>query len=186
MKYVLASKSPRRKELMKKISSSFEIDVAEIDEDKSYKLGPIEAVKDISLRKLQPIFKKHKNDVVIAADTIVVLDDKIIGKPKDEIDAFEILRMLSGRTHQVYTGYSIGYKDKIVTNIVRSDVTFNKLSKSLIIEYIATKSPLDKAGAYGVQDNNSFPIIKEVIGSIDNVVGFPVKEIKIDISKLIN
>lgn len=178
MKYVLASKSPRRQELMKLISSDFVIAVEDINEESSYKLSPIEAVKDIAKRKGEAVDKLYPSDLIISADTIVVIDDQIIGKPVDAIDAKRILRELSGRKHYVHTGFRIKYLNKDVISCVTSEVLFNELSDELIERYVASKSPLDKAGAYGVQDNDEFPIIKKVIGSIDNVIGFPVKEIK--------
>lgn len=171
--------------LMKEdIISSFEIEVADIDEDSSYVLGPIEAVKDISKRKGEVIAKKHFDDVVISADTIVVLDNKIIGKPKDEEDAFNILKALSNNKHEVVTGYSIFNKGKVLTKCSVSYVIFNELSDDLIKEYIKTGSPMDKAGAYGVQDNEKFHIIKSVEGSIKNVIGFPTEDIKKDLIEL--
>lgn len=178
MRYVLASKSPRRQELMNLISSEFVIAVEDINEESSYKLAPIEAVQDIAKRKGQAVDKQYPNDLIISADTIVVLDNHIIGKPTDENDAIRILKLLSGRTHYVYTGFRVKYLNKEIVSVVQSEVRFNKLTNSLIKEYMTSKSPLDKAGAYGVQDNKEYPIIKKVIGSVDNVVGFPVKEIK--------
>ena len=187
MRYILASKSPRRKELMKFISSDFLIAVEDIDEESSYKYSPIEAVKDIAKRKGEAVYNYYPDDLVISADTIVVLDNQIIGKPIDELDAFNILKRLSGRTHQVYTGYAINYLDKSIVNYVKSDVTFNELNDELIRSYIKSGSPMDKAGAYGAQDNDrKYPIIKNIIGSYDNVIGFPVKEIKEDIDKLLS
>ena len=186
MRYILASKSPRRKELMKIISSDFLIAVEDIDEDSSYKLAPIEAVKDIAKRKGEAVDKYYPNDLVISADTIVVIDNQIIGKPKDKEDAKRILRMLSNKSHYVYTAYRLKYLNKELINIVASEVIFNELNEDLIDKYVASGSPLDKAGAYGVQDNDVYPIIKKVIGSVDNVIGFPVKEIKVDIEKLIS
>lgn len=185
MEYILASKSPRRKELMSLISKDFLVISEDIDEKVSYILSPIEAVKDISYRKGVEIAKNHPNSVVISADTIVVFNNEIIGKPKDSNDAKKILQKLSNNTHEVITGYSIFYKDKRVTNTVTTLVTFNKLNENLIKEYIATNSPLDKAGAYGIQDSELFPIIKNIVGSYNNVVGFPVEEIILDIKKLI-
>lgn len=183
--FILASKSPRRKLLMKEdIISSFDIEVAEINEDASYVLGPKEAVKDISKRKGEAIAKNHFDDVVISADTIVVLNNKIIGKPKDEEDAFNILKSLSNNKHEVITGYSIFYKGQVLTKYSISYVYFNKLSDDLIKEYIKTGSPMDKAGAYGVQDNEKFHIIKSVDGSIKNVIGFPTEDIKKDLINL--
>ena len=178
MKYVLASKSPRRQELMKFISSDFIIAIEDIDEESSYKLTPIEAVKDIAKRKGEAVDKNYPNDLIISADTVVVLDNKIIGKPIDEVDAKRILSLLSGKSHNVHTGFRIKYLNKEIVSIVTSEVLFNKLSDKLIDEYVKSGSPLDKAGAYGVQDNNKYPIIKKVIGSIDNVIGFPLEDIK--------
>lgn len=186
MRYILASKSPRRKELMKLISSVFDVAVEDINEESSYLLPPLEAVQDIAKRKGKAVDKLYPNDLVISADTIVVLDNEIIGKPKDEQDAKKILRLLSNKTHYVYTAYRVKYKDKEIINYVKSTVIFKELSDDLINKYVASGSPLDKAGAYGIQDNDDFPIIKNVIGSIDNVIGFPVKEIKEDINKIIS
>ncbi len=185
MRYILASKSPRRKELMKLISSDFVVANEDIDEEISYKLTPVEAVKDIARRKGEAVDRLYPNDLIISADTIVVLNSKIIGKPKDEEDAKRILRELSGQTHYVYTGFRIKYLDKSYVGVAESQVVFNELDDDLINRYVASKSPLDKAGAYGIQDNDRFPIIKKVIGSVDNIIGFPVKEIKEAIREVI-
>ena len=178
MKYVLASKSPRRQELMKLISSDFVVAVEDIDEESSYRLPPVQAVEDIAKRKGEAVDKYYPEDLIISADTIVVLANQIIGKPVDELDAKRILKELSGKSHYVHTGFRIKYLNKEIISHITSEVIFNELSDELIDEYIKSGSPLDKAGAYGVQDNDKYPIIKKVIGSIDNVVGFPVKEIK--------
>lgn len=186
MRYILASKSPRRKELMNKISSDFLVVTEDIDEESSYKLSPIEAVKDIARRKGEAVYNSYPNDIVISADTIVVIDNKIIGKPIDEKDAYRILKLLSGRTHYVLTGYAVHYLDKVIVNYVKTDVTFNELSDELIYSYIKSGSPMDKAGAYGAQDSDrQYPIIKNIVGSYDNVIGFPTQEIKDDINKLL-
>ena len=184
MKYVLASSSPRRKDLMKLISSDFLIDVSNVDEDVHHSLTPEKITKEIAYRKGDVVRKRHPDDIVISADTIVVIDNEIIGKPKDEKDAKNILRRLSDRTHLVHTAYWIFYKDKEISNIVTSEVIFNKLSDELINRYVESKSPLDKAGAYGVQDNQTFPIVKEIKGSLNNVIGFPVEEILVSLKQL--
>ena len=184
MEYVLASSSPRRKELMKEISEVFSIDVSNVDETVDESLSPVDAVKTIALRKGEAVKVRHPNEVVISADTIVVIDNTIIGNPVDEIDAIRILKLLSGRTHVVYTAYCIFYKDRFIEEVVESSVTFNKLSDELIKEYVASKSPLDKAGAYGVQDNENFNIIKEIKGSLTNVIGFPIEDIKASLNSL--
>ena len=102
-----------------------------------------------------------------------------------QLKDFEFLMKLSNKTHQVYTGYAIHYLDKLIVGVVKTDVIFNELSDELIDKYIESGSPLDKAGAYGIQDNDKFPIIKYIIGSYDNVVGFPVKEIKEKIKEIV-
>ena len=185
MRYILASSSPRRKELMKEISSVFIVDAADVDESVDAKLSPEKAVRVIAKRKGEVIHHKYPHDIVIAADTIVVINNTIIGKPKDEKDAKRILKLLSGKTHHVYTAYVIMLEDKIVENMADSTVKFNVLSDELIENYIASKSPLDKAGAYGVQDNDEYPIIDKIEGSIKNVIGFPVDEIKESLKEII-
>ena len=120
----------------------------------------------------------------MSADTIVVYNDKILLKPKDKEDAFNILRKLSGKTHEVITAYCIHTKDKYIVNHVITEVTFNDLSNELINSYIESGSPMDKAGAYGYQDNNDFRLVKKVVGSIKNVIGFPSDEIYSDFKKL--
>lgn len=186
MRYILASKSPRRKDLMKFISSDFLVAVEDIDEESSYVLSPCDAVKDIARRKGEAVMNLYPNDLVISADTIVVIDNEIIGKPIDEEDAYKILRKLSGRTHYVLTGYCVHYQDKVIVDTVKTDVTFNELSDELIWKYIKSGSPMDKAGAYGAQDSDKkYPIIKNIVGSYDNVIGFPVKEIKEAIDRII-
>lgn len=178
MRIVLASKSPRRQQLMKYISSDFVVASEDINEESSYKLSPIEAVEDIAKRKGEAVDKLYPNDLIISADTIVVIDNQIIGKPVDKKDAIRILKLLSDRVHYVHTGFRIKYLEKEVISHVTSEVHFNKLSEELIEKYVASGSPLDKAGAYGVQDNKEYPLIKKIIGSTDNVIGFPIKEIK--------
>ena len=169
---------------MSKITSDFKIDPADIDETSSYKYSPLEATRDISYRKGEVIAKKYPDDIVISADTIVVIDNKIIGKPIDAEDAIRMLKLLSNKTHEVITAYSIFYKDISLTHDVHSYVTFNMLDEKMIYEYVKSKSPLDKAGAYGLQDNEKYHIIKEVKGSLNNVIGFPVEEIKRDLIDL--
>lgn len=182
---ILASQSPRRQELLKEIVPSFGIEISHIDESTSLNLPPPYAVRDIAFRKGEVIASKHPEDVVISADTIVVLDNQIIGKPKDEQDAKRILHLLSGKLHTVITAFCIFHDGTSMERTVHSTVIMNDLSEELINEYVATKSPLDKAGAYGVQDNKKFHLIKSVNGSITNVMGFPVDEIKSDLKMVL-
>ena len=178
---ILASASPRRKRLMQEeISSCFNIIVPEIDESLSFKkFKDVKAiVKDIAKRKCLKVADEHPNDLVIAADTVVVINQKIIGKPKDKNDAYRILRLLSNQKHYVYTGYAIHQNDKLINGVTKSTVYFNDLSDELINAYIASGSPMDKAGAYGYQDNQDFALVKKINGSLTNVIGFPVEDIK--------
>ena len=180
---ILASKSPRRKQLMHHITDDFIVDISDIDESTSLNMSPIEAVQDIAKRKGLDIVKRHPGKIVISADTIVVIDNMILGKPIDEADASRMLNLLSNRTHQVITAFCLLKDDKLLEEYVTSEVTFNKLNQDLIDRYIKSGSPMDKAGAYGAQDNNDFLIVKEIKGSRDNVIGFPVDEIKLALAK---
>ena len=180
---VLASKSPRRQQLMHRITDDFIVDISDIDESTSLNMSPLEAVQDIAKRKGLDIVKRHPGKIVISADTIVVIDNMILGKPIDEADASRMLNLLSNRTHQVITAYCLLKDNKFLEEYVTSEVTFHKLSQELIDSYIKSGSPMDKAGAYGAQDNNDFLIVKEIKGSRDNVIGFPVDEIKLALEK---
>ena len=182
---ILASASPRRKQLMKELFPSFTIIVPEIDESLSFKnhTDVQDIVSDIAKRKCEKIAKDHPSDLVIAADTVVVIENEIIGKPKDQDDAYKMLKKLSGKTHYVYTAYVISKDGKMVSNVVETEVVFNDLTDDLINRYIASGSPLDKAGAYGYQDNEKFPVVKNINGSYNNVIGFPIEEIGADIKK---
>ena len=178
---ILASASPRRKRLMQEeISSCFKIVVPEIDESLSFKkYKEVKAiVKDIAKRKCLKVAKDHPDDLVIAADTVVVINKAIIGKPKDKKDAYRILSTLSNHKHYVYTGYAIHQNDKLVIGTSKTTVYFNKLDDELINSYVASGSPMDKAGAYGYQDNADFALVKKINGSLTNVIGFPVEDIK--------
>ena len=182
--FILASQSPRRKELMKRdIISTFSIVVSDVDESVDPSLSPLEAVMTIAKRKGDKISKEYPNDVVISADTIVVIDNQIIGKPIDEEDAKRILHLLNGRTHEVITAYCIYAPNKFIEHSVTSLVTFNELDDDFINRYIKSGSPMDKAGAYGIQDEVNFPIVKSYQGSLNNIIGFPSEYIKEDLKK---
>lgn len=178
---ILASASPRRRQLMQEgITSRFNVITPEIDESLSFKkYKDVKAiVKDIALRKCLKVASEHDEDLVIAADTVVVINKQIIGKPHDEKDAYRILKTLSNHKHYVYTGYAIKRADKLIRGVSKTTVYFNDLDDDLINAYIASGSPMDKAGAYGYQDNNDFRLVKKVDGSLTNVIGFPLEDIK--------
>lgn len=180
---ILASSSPRRKELLTRAVKDFKVVTSDIDESQYLSLPYQSAVKEIAFHKGEKIHQQYPNDVVISADTIVVINDQIIGKPKDEEDAKTILKLLSNNTHLVLTSYHIFKGELHIEKTVTSEVVFYPLSDKFIEDYVATGSPLDKAGAYGVQDDVSHLMIKEVKGSINNVIGFPIEEIKDDLIK---
>ena len=180
---ILASSSPRRKELLTQVVKDFKIVVSDIDESEYLSLPYEDAVKEIAFHKGEKIHQQYPHDVVISADTIVVINNQIIGKPKDKEDAKRILKLLSNNTHLVLTSYHILKDELHIENTVISEVVFYPLSDKFIDDYIKTGSPLDKAGAYGVQDDHSHLMIKEVKGSVNNVIGFPIEEIKNDLIK---
>ena len=179
---ILASSSPRRQQLLKKITSDFKICVSNIDENEPF-LSSSTLSYDLPKLKAYEIYKNNPDDVVIACDTIVVFNNKVFGKPRDEKEAKEMLTSLSNNTHIVLTSYTIISKYFEISRTIKSRVTFNSLSEKTIDEYIKTGSPMDKAGAYGCQDER-FNLIKNINGSFDNVMGFPTESIKKELKRL--
>lgn len=175
MKTILASASPRRKELLSLAGIEYEVVVSECEEILPEKILPHEAVMLLAKQKAEDVFSRNSDCMVIAADTVVALEDKILGKPKDAEDAFNMLSALSGRQHTVYTGVCIMTKAKTDCFFVGTDVEFYSLTEKEIREYIATKEPMDKAGAYGIQ-GKGFVLVKGIHGDYFNVVGLPLAE----------
>jgi len=178
-KIFLASKSPRRRKLLKQIGLKFKSFSVDLHEEIFDGEHPIETVKRLSQHKMQEASKKVKDSIIITADTIVVLGNEIIGKPKSEKDALKILNKLSGRTHEVYTGFAIlnqNTKKKIVS-YEKTLVTFRKLTMQEILDYIKTGSPMDKAGAYGIQDDFGAVFVEKINGCYYNVVGLPIQKL---------
>lgn len=175
MKTILASASPRRKELLTLAGIEYDVIVSECEELLPEKILPHEAVMLLAKQKAEDVFSRNSDCMVIAADTVVALEYKILGKPKDEEDAFNMLSELSGRQHTVYTGVCIMTKDKTDCFFVGTDVEFYSLTEKEIREYIATKEPMDKAGAYGIQ-GKGFVLVKGIHGDYFNVVGLPLAE----------
>ena len=172
MNLILASASPRRKELLGLFRVPFEIRVADIDETMDPEKSPADEVARVSRLKAEAI-SRSAEDVVIAADTMVVCDDRVLGKPKDEADAFRMLSMLSGRKHQVMTGLTVLSGEKCVSTTEITQVYFRELTKQEIEAYIATKHPMDKAGAYGIQGGAAL-FVEKLEGDYFNVMGLPV------------
>ncbi len=175
----LASKSPRRRKLLKILNLKFR--AFSVDADESLIAGefPVDTVLRLSSIKLNEAKKIVSNGIIITADTIVVLEDKIINKPKDKKDAEKILKKLSGNTHIVYTGFAIHNtkNNKTIFDYETTEVTFRKLDKQEIIDYIETGSPMDKAGAYGIQDDFGAVFIEKIHGCYYNVVGLPLQKL---------
>lgn len=177
--FILASASPRRRELMELMGLDFDVVVSEADESVVPKDLPIKLyVQELALLKASVTAKqvlKNKKAHVIAADTVVTLDGKILGKPKDKADAEAMLAALSGRTHEVYTGICVMRMSdaKSVCKSVCTRVTFKELTDDKIKKYVKTKEPMDKAGAYGIQGKGSL-LIDGIEGDYFNVVGLPV------------
>lgn len=184
MKFILASASPRRKELFNKYKLDFEVLVSDVDEKIEDNLSPMENVMELAKQKCLNVLSKVGNQIVIAADTIVVFDDKIYGKPKDEKDAFNMLKTLNNKTHQVITAVAIGYNGNVCVDCEISYVTFKKITDEEINEYIKTKEPLDKAGSYAIQGIGS-KFVSYYQGSYENIIGMPMELVLRMIAKTI-
>ncbi|GAA3660540.1 Maf family protein [Asaccharospora irregularis] len=178
MNIILASASPRRKEILENTKLKFDIIKSDIDEIILEKEAPIQAVMRLAFEKSMDIASKNEDDLIIAADTVVVLDENILGKPKDKEEAYNMIRSLSGRTHEVITGISLvnlGLSKKIIDYVV-STVKFKELSDEDIKDYIHTNESLDKAGAYGIQGYGAM-LVEKIEGDYFNIVGLPISKL---------
>ncbi len=171
----LASASPRRRDLLTLAGFRFTVEPAQINETLSGD-DPACLVQNLALKKARAVAARHPDDIVLAADTVVALDNHILGKPQDKAHAAQMLRMLSGRVHQVYTGYCILKQNRCEIGVCRTGVEFYPLSETDIESYIATGEPLDKAGGYGIQGLGAL-LVRGINGDFYNVVGLPVGEI---------
>ena len=171
---ILASGSPRRKQLLEQIDLEFEVIPSQIYEDFSLNLSPTDFVEYYAQEKAKDVANSYPDKWVIGADTIVVFESHILGKPKNEKDSFQMLKRLSGNTHQVITGVSIQNIKQDISDSFheRTNVTFNTLSDNIINYYIETYKPFDKAGSYGIQDWFSV-CVNRIDGCFYNVMGFP-------------
>lgn len=173
--FILASASPRRKEILSNAGFDFEIIVSDADESISEDLSPEKTVEELAKRKAVSVWENNKNAVVFGCDTVVAVDGKILGKPADDEDAFEMLSMLSGKTHTVSTGVCICSKDKTRVFSNTTEVEFYQLSEETIRSYIASGECSDKAGAYGIQGFGNV-LVKEIKGDYFSVMGLPVSQ----------
>ena len=176
---ILASRSPRRKNLLTKIGLSFTVTPSEIDESYNPEWSPAKIARNLAQQKAKDIAQHYKNALIIGADTIVAFNDVILEKPTSSSEAKTMLQELSGQTHTVLTGTAL-VKTNDANNIIdqtsfveKTKVAFGDLDPELIHSYVATESPMDKAGAYGIQDSHGALFVKEIWGDYYNVVGFP-------------
>ncbi|MFH1386332.1 MAG: Maf family protein [bacterium] len=176
---ILASASPRRKELLKRLVDNFTVIPSSVDEKLITAPTPEELAEKTALAKANDVAKNEKDAIVIGADTIVILGDIILGKPKDNDEAYLMLKSLSGTTHKVVTGLAVidTKTGKTQSTYVVSQVKMKNVSDQAIKDYISTGSPLDKAGGYGVQEIED-AFMAKIDGDLDNVVGLPVKTLK--------
>lgn len=181
---ILASNSPRRKEILSSFGYNFLVvspKIEEMDFKNSNNITDYSA--NLAKMKAYSVYNDYKNDLIISCDTIVIFEKTLFEKPKDYDDAFYMLKRLSNNTHFVLTSYTILFKDIEISRTVKTFVTFDKLSDDSIKKYLGYNTFLDKAGSYAIQDKNC-KFVKNITGSFYNVMGFPIEQIKKDMAKL--
>lgn len=176
---ILASSSPRRQALLSHLGVSFQVDPSDLEETIRADVSPQEAAETLAAHKARAVAARHPDKVVLAADTLVVLDGTVLGKPETPDDARRMLRSLSGRTHAVYTGVALilDESDQEVIDHEKTFVTFSPLTDDEIDAYVASGSPLDKAGGYGIQDDRGALFVRSIEGDYYNVMGLPVSKV---------
>ena len=174
MRVILASKSPRRKELLRELFEKFEIKVSEVDEELEDGISVVSGVEILSVRKGAAVAAENADALVISSDTLVELDGVALGKPCDEKEAHEMLRSLSGRAHNVHTGVAVHYRGRVFSGVATSKVYFKELSDEEIDAYVKSGAPMDKAGAYGIQ-GEAGKFVSRYDGDFDTIVGLSVR-----------
>jgi septum formation protein len=185
MKIILASNSPRRKELLKAHNIEFDVIPSDISEVLNPNLSPVENVMELAKQKAEDVFNKTHKTAILAADTIVVYGNQILGKPVDEPEACSMLRKLSGRTHHVVTGVTLRTLECTHTFSCVTEVTFANLTDEQIDYYVSNFKPLDKAGAYGIQEWIGYVGVTGINGSFYNVMGLPVQRLNQELKNFI-
>jgi len=173
---ILASKSPRRKELLELLNIPFDVIVSDIDEQIDYNNDLVKEIEKLSYQKAMAVFKDHNDALVIGSDTIVKINNDVLGKPKSIEMAKNMLRELSDNTHEVVTGVTILYQDKVETFSSVAKVTFYPLTEEEIDEYVNSNEPMDKAGSYAIQGDGA-KFIKSIEGDYYTIVGLPIAEL---------
>lgn len=176
MNIILASNSPRRKELLKYIFDSFIVAPANVDETIPSDISVELSAEYVAKKKANAVAKKYPNDLVIGCDTVVIHHQRVLGKPSSHEDCFNTLKSLSGETHSVITGVCVIKQDKEVSFSEVTEVTFHNLTDDEILKYISTGEPFDKAGGYGIQGYGSL-LVKKICGDYFNVVGLPISKL---------
>ena len=171
--FILASQSPRRRELLSMLGLDFTIITADIDETMDEALSVEDAVAEVCRKKAEAVGVQNPGQLIVAADTVVVLENRVLGKPRTEEEARDMLRSLSGRHHTVMTAFCLWKDGRADTHVEKTHVHFRALSEEEIAAYVATGSPMDKAGAYGIQDQAGI-FVRALEGDYYNVMGLPV------------
>ena len=185
MRYILASKSPRRKELLAQIVDNFEIITADVDENLGFEAHPRTEVVHLAIKKGAAVAKDYQSDVVISSDTLVEVDGVALGKPKDKDDAFRMLKSLSGRAHNVHTGIAVHYSGLCYSGVATTAVYFREMTDDEINDYIDSGDPMDKAGSYGIQSGGG-KFVEKIEGDYDTVVGLSIRLTKSLIDEALN
>lgn len=183
-KIILASASPQRKEILRKTGLNFSICTSDYKEDIKLSLKPRALAKFLSRKKAETVAHKYKNAIIIAADTFIVFKNRLLGKPRTDKEAEEMLNMLNGKAHSVITGFTImdTASKKKLSRSVETEVYFKKLGRKEITAYVRSKEPLDKAGAYAIQGLGSV-FIERIDGDFLNVVGLPLRALTESLKK---
>jgi septum formation protein len=184
---ILASQSPRRRLLLKQIGLKFSVRPSSVREDLLDHESPAQNARRIALAKAIDVARRVKRGVVVGADTIVVLGNEILGKPRTAAEARRMLRRLSGKQHIVYTAFALvdASTGRKMVDLERTKVKFRRLGAAEIADYVASGSPMDKAGAYGIQDDYGAVFVERVEGCFYNVVGFPLTRFYLDLKKFV-
>jgi len=178
VKIVLASKSPRRQELIKELGFDYEIRIKEVEEIYPKEIDPYKVPEFLAALKSEPILPTlSKNEILLTSDTIVLADNKILGKPSNEVEAYEMIKSLSGKTHQVITGVQLKSLSKTISFSSITQVFFSELTDQEINFYIEKYQPMDKAGSYGIQEWIGYIGVSKIEGCYYNVMGLPIHDV---------
>lgn len=180
---LLASKSPRRKELMEDCPLPFRVEIVETEEVYNEALSPQDAIMDIALQKAKAVASKFPDELVLGCDTMVLIDDVPLGKPKDKADANAMLHRLCGKTHRVISGVALVCNENRHLFYEETEVTFYEADEAFLTQYVDSEEPYDKAGAYGIQGVGKL-LVKEIHGDFYNVMGLPIARICRELKKL--